>query len=187
MLRQTVSLLTLAGCLTSGASFAQSIVPIAAPENIQERIPTYRLDTRALRQPIDVRPDAQVRQTPRLVHQPDFAGPLNNLVPGGVIPEPRISPDPTFGGMTATGWYPPDPDLAVGPNHILQVVNASIAWYTKSGTLQFQQTAGTFFSGVAQTTFIFDPKCFYDRVMYSVRQGHPMLLYCFPVTINFYL
>jgi len=35
------------------------------------------------------------------------------------------------------GWNPPDPALAVGPDHVVVTVNQEIAWYTKGGELQF--------------------------------------------------
>lgn len=63
-----------------------------------------------------------------------------------------------------TGWIPPDPDLAVGPNNVVAVVNASIGFFSKTGTNTFLQASTTFFSGLGATSFQFDPKCFYDRV-----------------------
>ncbi|MEZ6317712.1 MAG: hypothetical protein R3B49_03010 [Phycisphaerales bacterium] len=72
-----------------------------------------------------------------------------------------------FTGLDRTGWVPPDPTLAVGPNHVLITVNQSIAWYTKTGTLQFSAVLGSqgnpgFFEGEGAGNFAFDPKCFYD-------------------------
>ena len=72
-----------------------------------------------------------------------------------------------FTGLDRTGWVPPDPTLAVGPNHVLVTVNQTLAWYTKSGTLQFSAVLGSqgnpgFFEGEGAGSFAFDPKCFYD-------------------------
>jgi hypothetical protein len=36
-------------------------------------------------------------------------------------------------------WRPPDPTLAVGPEHIVERVNMAIAIYTKTGTQQLYQ------------------------------------------------
>jgi len=160
--------LVLTGCgLGLGSAQAQvGSVAIGAPDHVQENLPVYRFDTRALRVPIDTRQTtATPLQSPRNVSAPDIASRLNNLVPGTVLDAPRISAGASanFAGVGATGWYPPDPSMAIGPNHILECVNSTVAWYTRAGTQQVQQTAGTFFSGVAQTSFIFDPKCFYDR------------------------
>lgn len=66
----------------------------------------------------------------------------------------------------ATGWVPPDPDIAVGPNHIVCVVNVAIGFFRKDGTPLFQQDLGAngFFSGMDVKPFVFDPKCFYDPI-----------------------
>jgi len=73
----------------------------------------------------------------------------------------------SFSGISHTGWVPPDCTLAVGPSHVLQTVNQKIAWYTKSGTLQFSVDLGSpgnpgFFEGVGAGNFTFDPKCMFD-------------------------
>jgi hypothetical protein len=72
---------------------------------------------------------------------------------------------PRFPGVSANGFDPPDPCIAVGPGHVVQVVNGEIAYFTKAGTRVFQQSLDRngFFSGVAQTGFVFDPKVFYDQ------------------------
>jgi len=88
----------------------------------------------------------------------------NNLPVGKLLNSPRAKLEQLFPAIGATGWVPPDPDLGVGPNHILAVVNSSIAWFTKAGVKEFQQTSGTFFAGMGAGSFQFDPKCFYDRV-----------------------
>ena len=144
--------------------WAQSTVPIGAPERVQEHIPASRFDTRVLRQPVNEQATEQPRQSPRGVQPPDFAAHINNLPAGGLIDAERVQSEEAWPAVGATGWYPPDPDIAVGPNHVLVVVNSTIAWFDKTtGVNKVQQTAGTFFSGVAQTNFVFDPKCFYDR------------------------
>ncbi|HXH61806.1 MAG TPA: hypothetical protein VNI20_10670, partial [Fimbriimonadaceae bacterium] len=99
------------------------------------------------------------------VQPPDFvSGPGNGLPFGGLLNEPRTNPGFAFPGITATGWHPADPDIAVGPNNIVEVVNMSIAFYAKDGTLQLEQTAQNMFSGTGAGSFDFDPKCFYDRI-----------------------
>lgn len=98
------------------------------------------------------------------VKQIDTKGVPNKLVAGGLLPTSRGILGKFFPAIEDTGWTPPDPDLAVGANHVLAVVNSSIAWFDKNGTKLFQQSAGTFFSGMGAGSFIFDPKCFYDRI-----------------------
>ena len=64
-----------------------------------------------------------------------------------------------------TGYYqiPPDPSGAAGPNHVVLVVNSSIEWYTKDGTLQNSQSLKSFFSSLEPQTNTFDPKVLYDQ------------------------
>lgn len=109
-------------------------------------------------------------------------------VPNGVISGGYISPDdivPGFVGAdpplvlgdynlvntiagitfdenaTNVGSYsiPPDPHGAVGPNHLVSVVNTSIEWHTKSGAQQGSMSLKNFFSSATNT---FDPKVVYD-------------------------
>ncbi len=75
-----------------------------------------------------------------------------------------------FAAVAQTEWSPPDPNLAVGPDHIVETVNAAIAFYDKhTGQQLFSTHLGTpgnpgFFEPVgADSGFVFDPKCFYDQ------------------------
>lgn len=95
---------------------------------------------------------------------------LQNFQMGGTSGEPVVDADSVseFSGIDRTGWVPPDPTLAVGPNHVVVTVNQSLAFYTKSGTLQFEQILGSqgspgFFEPIGAGNFAFDPKCFYDH------------------------
>lgn len=59
---------------------------------------------------------------------------------------------------------PPDSELAVGPNHIIAVVNVAFAIYDKSGTLLVGPTTfADFFSGVPNCSGVFDPNVLYDE------------------------
>ncbi|MFH0946384.1 MAG: hypothetical protein V2A76_14395 [Planctomycetota bacterium] len=74
-----------------------------------------------------------------------------------------------FQGTSQAGWIPPDPSLAVGPNHIVSTTNQQIAWFTKDGTMQFSQPLGSpgnpgFLEDVGAGNFTFDPKCLYDEL-----------------------
>ena len=92
----------------------------------------------------------------------------NSLVAGGVTAKLNNQFGTAFPGIGFTGWVPPDPNIAVGPNHIVAVVNSDVAFFNKAtGAKTFQQVAdGTgFFSGIGvSTTFVFDPKCYYDKL-----------------------
>ncbi|MCI0395807.1 MAG: hypothetical protein L0332_26550 [Chloroflexi bacterium] len=67
------------------------------------------------------------------------------------------------GGAGAT--VPPDPELAVGPSHIIAAVNIAFEIYNKSGaTLLPQTTFTTLFAGVPGCSGqLFDPNVLYDE------------------------
>ncbi|MGD2050083.1 MAG: hypothetical protein PVH03_11320 [Chloroflexota bacterium] len=65
------------------------------------------------------------------------------------------------------GFIPPDPELAVGQDHIIAVVNVAFEIYDKSGTVQIPATTfATLFTGVSGCTIgtqLFDPNVIYDE------------------------
>ena len=73
-------------------------------------------------------------------------------------------------GFTAvfnTGWTPPDPHLAVGPEHVVVMTNGAIAFFTKDGTLTFQdeiEDSHGFWGSVGASGFVFDPEVLYDEL-----------------------
>ncbi len=103
------------------------------------------------------------------------------LTPGGVPPvatAPRattidIPPEPlappslpsSFIGLDSTdnpaGLHPPDPQLAVGPNHVLEMVNITGRVFLKDGTVLSTFTLAPFFA-VPSGWRDFDPKVIYD-------------------------
>jgi len=64
-------------------------------------------------------------------------------------------------------FVPPDPELAVGPNHIIAVVNAAFEIYSKTGSkLVPSITFETLFNGISGCTVgnqLFDPNVLYDE------------------------
>ncbi len=84
----------------------------------------------------------------------------------------RVNANPTTieginidGNATNNGGFlaiPPDPNLAVGPNHILGTVNNSIQWFTKTGVREKNQSMREFFATLDPLTPTFDPKPIYD-------------------------
>ena len=72
---------------------------------------------------------------------------------------------------------PPDPELAVGPNHVIAVVNVAFEIYDKTGTsLVGPTTFASFFSSVVGcTSSLFDPNTLYDeeadRFMVAIDTG----------------
>ncbi len=95
-------------------------------------------------------------------HDEGFMPPVlerNSLPIGGNTTVPNITPESKFPAIDATGWTPPDPDIAVGPTHVLVVVNSSIGIFEKGGRKVFEQTSENFFRSIPGTTsFQFDPK-----------------------------
>ncbi|MDG2054625.1 MAG: hypothetical protein P8J86_07950 [Phycisphaerales bacterium] len=99
-------------------------------------------------------------------------GPRLDLPLGRLLEEPRVDAAPNFPAISATVWTPPDPTLAVGPDHIVATVNMAIAFYDRDGNEQFYANLDStgspgFFETVGSGDFCFDPKCFYDP--YSER------------------
>ncbi|MCH2135952.1 MAG: hypothetical protein MK101_05150 [Phycisphaerales bacterium] len=71
-----------------------------------------------------------------------------------------------FEGMNHTGWNPPDPDLAAGPEHVVEVTNGGIAAFTHGGELLWQdeiENPSGFWGSVGATYFVFDPEALYDQ------------------------
>ncbi|MFG0241148.1 MAG: GC-type dockerin domain-anchored protein [Phycisphaerales bacterium JB054] len=70
-----------------------------------------------------------------------------------------------FTGVVNTGWTPPDPHMAVGPDHIVAMTNGEISFFTKDGTRTFQdeiEDSFGFWGSVGATGFVFDPEVIYD-------------------------
>lgn len=62
------------------------------------------------------------------------------------------------------GNVPPDPELTVGPNHVIAVVNVAFEIYDKNGnTLQAPTTFASFMGGDPNCTGVFDPNAIYDE------------------------
>jgi len=101
--------------------------------------------------------------------KPDFEtdGPPNALLAGFGNSSTIITNEIGFDAIVQTGWNPPDPSLAVGPNHVVVTVNMAIAFYDKEGNEEFSANLDStgdpgFFEEVGGGDFTFDPKCFYD-------------------------
>ena len=95
-------------------------------------------------------------------------GTPSRMPEGGTTDAARGTPGFQFDAISQTGWAPPDPTLAVGPNHIVETVNSLISFYDKSGNLQFSRELGSagspgFFEPLGAGGFAFDPKVMYDH------------------------
>jgi hypothetical protein len=90
--------------------------------------------------------------------------------PSGPDLNPLGFADTGWQALTNTGWTPPDPHLAVGPNHVAVMANGALAWFKKDGTREFLQTisgSAGFYGSVGATNFVFDPEVIFDP--YSQR------------------
>ena len=85
---------------------------------------------------------------------------------------PSPSPEASFLATEATGWIPPDTDGAVGPNHLVVVVNGGFVIQDRSGGVLVSQSLGAFWSGYWDPTNLvdgkqceapFDPRVLYDE------------------------
>lgn len=69
----------------------------------------------------------------------------------------------SFQGNVPTGFIPPDPIMAVGPNHVIGVVNSTFRIWDKNGTLLKNISLTTWFSGVKSPAGFSDPQVLYDH------------------------
>ncbi|MFT7485963.1 MAG: hypothetical protein ACI9F9_001816 [Candidatus Paceibacteria bacterium] len=104
--------------------------------------------------------------TPAIPHQPpSFAPPSGALDVDRTAVTHPLTTTIGFPGIMNTGWTPPDPDLAVGPNHVVQMTNGAIAFFDKAGNLLFQDAiegSNGFWGNQGATNFVFDPEPRYD-------------------------
>lgn len=63
-------------------------------------------------------------------------------------------------GFTA---YPPDPILAVGPNHVMVLVNSSFRIFDKDGNLLYDRDLGNWFASTGVDPGTSDPQVLYDH------------------------
>ncbi|GJQ61837.1 MAG: hypothetical protein SCALA702_08900 [Melioribacteraceae bacterium] len=68
-----------------------------------------------------------------------------------------------FGGIPQTSSIPPDPYIAVGPDHIIETVNTSWRITDKDGNAMATIDAGQWFSYPGKNFDPFDPKVIYDH------------------------
>jgi len=96
----------------------------------------------------------------------DNALPLNDMnfniqdETGGIA---TYALEQNFVGFNNTGFTPPDPTGAVGPNHYVHAVNSSIKIFDKSGTVLAGPTSLGAFLGIGSNTG--DPIILYDHLV----------------------
>ncbi|MDH4171855.1 MAG: pre-peptidase C-terminal domain-containing protein, partial [Acidimicrobiia bacterium] len=89
--------------------------------------------------------------------------------PGGDEADTPLAPSvgASFPGTdrTTSGFIPPDTMGAVGPNHVVELINGQYAVYSKTGTKQTSSTLNAFWSAAGVMfagAFTFDPRVVYD-------------------------
>ncbi len=102
-------------------------------------------------------------------------GPAAGMPPGRAVSPPLPAAPPflsTFDtsdfntNAAETGGFvfiPPDSHGAAGPGHVVNVVNVTLRFHEKDGTLDFSDALRDFFAPEAPATFTFDPKVLYDQ------------------------
>ncbi|MFZ4619325.1 MAG: T9SS type A sorting domain-containing protein [Bacteroidota bacterium] len=68
-----------------------------------------------------------------------------------------------FEGVPQTNFIPPDPILAVGPNHVMVAVNSTFRIFDKNGTILKTIDADAWFNQVIPGASTFDPIVMYDH------------------------
>lgn len=71
-----------------------------------------------------------------------------------------------FTGFFDSSWNPPDPSLAVGPDHLMLIGNGTIVARETDGTLLWENAiddATGFWGSVGATDLVFDPEVLYDH------------------------
>jgi len=104
-----------------------------------------------------------------LPHQPPVFDP--DLASSSPDPQPSWpgggGRDEGWQAILNTGWTPPDPHLAVGPNHVMATVNGGLAAFTKAGALLWQapiEGSGGFWGAQGAGGFVFDPEVIFDPI-----------------------
>jgi hypothetical protein len=121
-----------------------------------------RLKTRAATRAVPKGKVTASADTPKKREARGFAVPA--AIDAAVAPAAAPTPGGNFAGIPATGWIPPDCTMAIGPNHVLLVVNSSVAIHNKAGgAAVLQRTLTQWFANVVQGLTIFDPKALYDQ------------------------
>ncbi|MEZ4651568.1 MAG: hypothetical protein R3E97_22770 [Candidatus Eisenbacteria bacterium] len=85
--------------------------------------------------------------------------------PGAWAPSSSREGATGFMGVPFNGWAPPDPHLAVGPDHVLLSTNGSLVVRSKSGDLLFEtnlEGPNGFWGALGTGSFVFDPEVAYD-------------------------
>ncbi|MCB0285503.1 MAG: carboxypeptidase-like regulatory domain-containing protein [Calditrichaeota bacterium] len=84
----------------------------------------------------------------------------------GLAPQANTTPNIVidFEANSQTNSIPPDPIMAVGPDHVISMVNSSFVFYDKQGNVLFSRSADAWFQNVLPYSGLFDPIVVYDNI-----------------------
>jgi len=108
---------------------------------------------------------AQRRRSVRPHFRPELT-----VLEGRVVPATVLFQSHNYAGMqsadSASGYVPPDTHLAAGPSHLVEVVNDTVAIFSKStGAKVSSKGLKTFFSSLnVSASAVFDPVVTYDEL-----------------------
>jgi len=100
---------------------------------------------------------------------------IGNDMAGGRAVTPIIGTG--INGTTMTNYTPPDNAMAISNGgRIVAVDNEDISYFNETGTSTGVSTHSSFFSGLASSSYLFDPKVIYDskedRFIYVLLHGN---------------
>jgi fibronectin type 3 domain-containing protein len=160
--------ITLSAAIATAAVFAQSSQP--APEVTYPAASGVSLHLSQLPQATSspqtaLHPPHPLPPKPPNARTPDLPDPALQNGHGLFLGVERKT---LFPGAGSNGYIPPDPNIAVGPNHIVQTVNVSISVYDKNGNLYagYPKSLPSLWSpvgGACGTNNGGDPDVQYDR------------------------
>ncbi len=108
-------------------------------------------------------------------------------VEGSIAPEQASVPlevREVFPGLPFDGRIPPNPTVAVGPNHVLLVHNGALRVQARTGEVLWEQELLSFFSPLAQSAdFLTDPRAMFDAgrfwLVVAARRPSPLSSFFF--------
>ncbi len=116
---------------------------------------------------VHVHPDFNLQPMPANMPPPTAPEGSNYIEDPSVHLDSPLSPPPitvaSFQGNNQTNGFPPDPILAVGPNHIMHLVNSSFRISDKNGATLKTISADSWYGTTLANPGAFDPQVFYDH------------------------
>ncbi len=138
------------GSITSGWTTNTNSFSANAPENY------HRL--KMFNKVVDINEPTKVEQT-----DPSIIFPDNQFTKSVTDTRDSVILHNTWRGIDQTNSIPPDPYIAVGPNHIVEVVNTSFRITDKKGNVSATISAGSWYGSNGKSYDPFDPKVIYDH------------------------